>query len=122
MGECNIARDYQEMRSPVERLEREQHTAPVCIAKAGATAAHRPSAGVEHHTPPTLRKPETRLHFPPFLNALLGWPSDFKFDLSPEAKTWQCYRGPLILFTNWDAGGSDEFYQLFGFLPGQISV
>ena len=44
------------------------------------------------------------------MNSVIGLPPTLKFDLS-ESQTWQCHPEPLILYVNWAAGGSDEFYR-----------
>ena len=113
MSDYNIGRDFQELRSRVERLERywEQQGGLLGAAKAGV-AAHRLSGGVDQQKEPILWKAEKHSHLPPFMNSLLGLPAGLKFDLAPESKTWHCYPEPLILSINWDAGGSAEFYRL----------
>ena len=54
MSEYNIGRDYQELRSRVERLEKqfEQLGLLVTAPKAGVTSVHRLSAGVDRQKPP----------------------------------------------------------------------
>src|SRR5262249_11867895 len=43
---------------------------------------------------------------------LFGYPPTVQFDIAPQSKTWNCVPEPLIVFVNWDAGGTDEHFRL----------
>src|SRR5579885_3274908 len=115
MNEYEIGRDVQILRASIERLERvcDGHSPEASGRHQGVSAPHAESAGVARHHAPLHWKPEKAMQLPPFLYPLLGVPERLRqFDLMPESKTWICQPEPLVLFVNWFAGGSDEFYRL----------
>jgi hypothetical protein len=113
MGDYEIGRDLQELRSRVERLEGllGEHRAPSIMRGKGRVERLGISPGVELHKEPTVWKTERGMAVPPFFNAILGLSPGLKLD-SAQSKSWTCQPEPLILNVNWDAGGSDEFYRL----------
>jgi hypothetical protein len=118
MNKYEIGRDFQMLRSRIERLESVfgEHSPDARMRHVGISVPHDRSAGVAQHREPLLWKPEKQMLLPPFLHGLLGVPErvakpDLLFDVLPESKTWTCQPEPLILYINWDAGGSDEFYR-----------
>ena len=111
MSDYEIGRDLQDLRSRVERLEESlggRHAASQMLGM-GSSERHQTRAGVELNAKPSIW--ESDKHVPLFINALLGLPSGLKLD-GAQSKTWTCYPEPLILYVNWNAGGSDEFYRL----------
>lgn len=115
MSEYKIGRDFQVLRSRIEHLESVccKHSLDGKKRHDGISVAHDISAGVARHHEPLLWKPDKPMQLPPFLYGLFGVPERLlQFDLRPESKTWTCHPEPLILYINWNAGGSDEFYRL----------
>lgn len=114
MNEYEIGRDFQVLRSRIEHLESVfcDHSPMAWMRNSGTYATHDLSAGVLRDREPLLWKPEKKMQFPPFLYGLLGVPERLaQFDIFPESKTWTCQPEPLILYVNWNSGGSDEFYR-----------
>jgi hypothetical protein len=116
MNEYEIGRDFQVLRSRIERLESVfgEHSLDARIQHSGISAKCDVSAGVVRDREPLLWKPKKEMQLPPFLHGLLGVPEGLtKFDLIPESKTWtSCQPEPNILYVNWNGGGRDEFYRL----------
>jgi hypothetical protein len=115
MNEYEIGRDFQELRSRIERLESVlgDHSPEARVRNSGISATQEVSGGVPRHHEPVHWKSEKGMQLPPFLHRLLGVPEGLtQYDLIPESKTWTCQPEPLILHVNWNAGGSDEFYRL----------
>jgi hypothetical protein len=116
MNEYEIGRDIQILRSRLERLE-SQPSPEARGRHSGTSGIHATSAGVAPNREPHHWKPDKAVQWPPFLSRflrvserLLPQPN-LLFDVQPESKTWACQPEPLILYVNWFAGGSDEFYR-----------
>ena len=127
MNEYEIGRDFQMLRSRIERLESVfgEHLTDARMRHVGISAPHDTSAGVAPHREPHHWKPEKPMQLPPFLHGFLGVSErlaqpNLLFNVLPESKTWTCQPEPLILSVNWPPagpwyapipGGSDEFYR-----------
>ena len=121
MSSYEIGRDYQELRSRIDRLEAflGGDRAIPSERGVGVLTGHGASAGVEPHEAPLIWKAEKHAKLPPFVNGILGLPLEIKFNLPPESKTWTCKPDPLILYVNWplpypikNQTYSEEFYRL----------
>lgn len=126
MGEYEIGRDLQALRSRIERLESghsggrerwQDHGEPAGHGShypAGhaphGISLHSIEAGVHPEKKPIVWKAEKNFKMPPFLSGMLGHGPHGRFD-SAQSQTWPCHPEPLILTINWDAGGSDEWYR-----------
>jgi hypothetical protein len=120
MNSYEIGRDYQELRSRIDRLEAFLGGDRAIFSErgVGVLTGHVASAGVEPHEAPLIWKAEKHAQLPPFVNGILGLPLEIKFNLHLESKTWIC-KDPLILYVNWplpypikNQTYSEEFYRL----------
>jgi hypothetical protein len=110
MSEYEIGRDLQELRSRVECLER---VPPGRLPAVGGSEVHRASAGIDAQKAPIAWKQAKDVHLPPFAHLILGLPHPIHADAA-QSKTWGCSPEPLILFVNWDGGGTDEYFRFTG--------
>lgn len=121
MKNFKFGREFQTLEARIENLEsifnghnghngnngHERHR------HAGVSVTTDLAAGVPTHSKPQLWRAEQAMQLPPVLYRVLGLPEhQIQFDIMPESKTWTCQPEPLILYVNWFAGGTDEFYRL----------
>jgi hypothetical protein len=127
MGEYEVGRDLQELRSRIERLEsgcpdcRERSPGYGDASHPGARhpGGHRLSglvhhsveAGVHPEKKPIAWKADKAIKLPPFLSGMFGHGANVRYDAA-QSQTWSCQPEPLILSVSWDAGGTDEYYRL----------
>jgi hypothetical protein len=126
MGEYEVGRDLQELRSRIERLEhgcdhhshREgPHDAPWRPGRPGRYGesagfiVHSPEVGIDIQRKPVLWKADKAFKMPPVFSGLLGYGHHAQFD-SAQSQSWGCHPEPLILNVTWNAGGTDELYRL----------
>lgn len=120
MGEYEVGRDLQDLRSRIERLEHGcgchghhhgQHDHPSHRATSVGRMLPSPEIGIDTERKPVLWKAEKAFKMPPVFAGLLGYGHHLQFD-SAQSKTWGCTPEPLVLFVNWDHGGTDELYRL----------
>src|SRR5262249_19649561 len=116
MNEHEIGRGIQELRSRIERLEgacwggRERSEAERRSDWRGGGSGD-PKTRVDFEKEPILWEFKKGAAFPPFLFNLFGYPPNVQFDIAPQSKTWTCVPEPLIVYVNWDAGGTDEHFR-----------
>lgn len=110
MSEYEIGRDLQELRWRVERLEA---VPPGRLRAVGGSEVHRTLAGIDSQKAPIAWKQHKDVQLPPFVHSIFGLPHPIHADAA-QSKTWGCSPEPLILFVNWDGGGTDEYYRFTG--------
>ena len=112
MGEYEIGRDFQELRSRIERLEAFREDDRMVSGRLGSGVAtrHGGFSGVAANSRPIHWKADKREKLPPFVYSLLDLP--LMADVAPETETWPWTPEPIVLFVTWDGGGTDEFYRL----------
>lgn len=126
MSDYELGRDLQELRSRLERLEHgcdcqgyhgRPHESPWQLgrpgryAEAAGLAAHSPEVGIDIERKPVLWKADKAFKMPPVFSGVLGYGPNLQFNAA-QSQTWSCQPEPLILYVNWDGGGTDEFYRL----------
>ena len=110
MNEYEIGRDYQELRTRVESLEKCNEQGMRSTSAVQGRTPDRVPATIDRKVAPLLWKAAKKTSLPPFVNRSLGLPSTHEFDVQPESKSWPA-KDPLLLFITWAAGGQDEFYR-----------
>ena len=111
MGEYEIGRDLQELRSRVERLEAFRGDDRIASGRPGLGVAtfREGFAGAAANSTPVHWKGGKREHVPPFVYSLLDLP--LTADVAAESVTWPVVSEPWVQTVNWDGGGSDEFFR-----------
>ena len=110
MNEYEIGRDYQELRTRVEGLEKCNEQGMRSTSAVQGRTPDRVPATIDRKVAPLLWKAAKKTSLPPFVNRSLGLPSTDEFDVQPESKSWPA-KDPLLLFITWATGGQDEFYR-----------
>jgi hypothetical protein len=113
MGEYEIGRDLQELRSRIERLEAPLSAGQGLLSSRSlGRVAATVQAEVHNQGHPILWKHDAAMSLPAFVHGFLGLaPAPVTFDTA-ESKTWPGSPNPTILFVNWNGGGTDEYFRL----------
>jgi len=112
MSEYEIGRDFQELRSRVERLEAFLgHDRMVVERRGVGVATISPRIRAATDTKPIHWKLKKGEQLPPFVYSRLSLPLMAQLD-NAESTTWAWTPEPFIWTVNWDGGGSDEFFRL----------